>query len=58
MRLVVSRGRRFLFFKQNGFVVAETESNEDSGCNARFARARATTKSAGASGVELELKQF
>ena len=42
----------------SGFVVTILESNEDSGCNARFARARATTKSAGASGVELGLKQF
>ena len=38
--------------------MAETESNEDSGCNARFARARETTKSAGARVVEIELKQF
>ena len=51
-------GRLPVFLKQNGFVVAETESTKDSGCNARFARARATAKSAGASGVELGLKQF
>ena len=42
--------------KQNGFVVAETESTKDSGCNARFTRARATTKCAGSRAVELGLK--
>ena len=51
-------GAAFYFFSQSGFVVTILESNENSGCNARFARARATTKSAGASGVELGLKQF
>ena len=48
----------FYIFLQSGFVVTILNSNEDSGCNARFTRARATTKSAGASGVELGLKQF
>ena len=46
----------FYIFLQSGFVVTTLESNEDSGCNARFARARAITKSAGAGVVELELK--
>ena len=54
MNLTDPGGAAFCFLKQNGFVVAETESNEDSGCNARFARARATTKSAGPRAVELE----
>ena len=44
-----------MFFLQNGFVVDVTEYTGTGACNARFAHARATTESAGASVVELEL---